>query len=249
MVRPTAMHRIVSEREQLLRELLAQKGALRRYYQEVYGRFAELVERAPPGPALELGSGGGFVKDRIPTMITSDVIPYPGVDRVIDATALPFANGELAAICMHNVFHHLPDVQTFLAEAERTLAAGGRLLIVDQYPGWLTAWIYTRFHNEPFDLRAETWAFASPGPLDGANGALPWLVFVRDRARFEALFPRLALVRFEPHSPLRYWLAGGLKPWSLLPERAFGAATWIDRGLVALSRRFGSFVDIEIARR
>lgn len=237
------------ERERTIRELLGRKPALRRYYGEVYQRYADLLSRCPPGAALEIGSGGGFVKDVIPTMITSDVIPYPSLDRVIDATAMPFADAELAAICMHNVFHHIADVESFLAEAARVLKPGGRMLIVDQYPSWLSGPIFSHAHSEPFDPAAETWGFASSGPLSGANGALAWIVFVRDRARFNALFPELELTRLAPHSPLRYWLAGGLRSWSLLPGWAFRPATWLDHALSRLSRALASFADIEIRRR
>ncbi|HEX7663729.1 MAG TPA: hypothetical protein VF407_04435, partial [Polyangiaceae bacterium] len=101
---------------------------------------------------------------------------------------------------------------------------------------------------EPYAPEATEWAFASTGPLSGANGALAWIVFERDRATFERRFPGLRLERFEPCAPLRYWVAGGLKSWSLLPGWAFGAATLLDNTLVAVSKRFGSFVDIEIVR-
>jgi SAM-dependent methyltransferase len=237
------------ERERTIRDLLARKPALRRYYNEVYERFADLLGRCPPGPALEIGSGGGFVKDVIPAMITSDVIPYPSLDRVIDATAMDFSDGEFAAICMHNVFHHIADVQSFLAEAGRVLKPGGRLLIVDQHPGWLSTPIFAHAHSEPFRPEAETWGFASSGPLSAANGALAWIVFVRDRLHFDALFPELEVVGLTPHSPLRYWLAGGLRSWSALPGWAFRPATWLDRALVAMSPQLASFVDIEIVRR
>ena len=79
--------------------------------------------------------------------------------------------------------------------------------------------------------------------------ALAWMVFERDRERLAREFPGLELVRYRPHSPLRYFLAGGLKSWSLLPGRAFGAATALDRALTRLSPRFGSFVDVELVRR
>ena len=61
-------------------------------------------------------------------------------------------------------------------------------------------------------------------------------------------FPKLDLVRYEPHSPLRYWLSGGLKAWSLLPGVAFDAATAVDRALTRLHRNLGSFVTIELVR-
>jgi SAM-dependent methyltransferase len=231
-----------------LRQIIARKPALRAFYRDVYRRYAELLERCPPGPALELGSGGGFVKDVVPDIVTSDVLPYDGVDRQVDAAAMPFPDASLRAICMLNVFHHIPDVAAFLREAERCLAPGGRVLIVDQYPGLIGGPIYRWLHHEPYDPRAADWHFPSSGPLSGANGALAWIVFARDRARFLREFPRLRLAAFRRHSPLGYWLAGGLERWSLVPGFLVPAARALDRALAAVAPGLSSFVDVELVR-
>jgi len=236
-------------RIETLRALLGRKQFLRRYYLEIYRRYAECLSRCPlEGKALELGTGAGFAKQIVPELITSDTIAYAGVDQVVDAAALPFADRSLRFICMLNVFHHLPDVEAFLREADRCLELGGRILIVDQYPGWLSSILFKYFHHEPFRPDARDWRFDSTGPLSGANGALAFLVFERDRARFEQLHPNLRLQLYRPHSPLRYWVSGGLKSWTLLPGWAFPLATAVDRLFIALSRRFGSFVDIELVK-
>jgi SAM-dependent methyltransferase len=184
----------------------------------------------------------------VPDIITSDTIAYEGVDRVVDATQMPFADGELRALFLMNVFHHIPDVSAFLHEAERCLSPGGRVFMFDQYPGWISTPILKHAHHEPFNPDADEWKFASSGPLSGANGALAWMVFERDLRKFEQRYPKLKLRQFSPCAPLRYWIAGGLKSWSLLPGWAFGAATALDEGLVALTPKLGSFVDIEIER-
>jgi len=233
-----------------IRALVRRKRFLRRYYREIYERYRHCLSRAPGhGAAVELGSGAGFVKEVIPEIVTSDTLPYAGVDKVIDATKLPFDDESVRAICMTNVFHHIPDVEAFLREARRCLVPGGRVLIVDQHPGWISTPIYKKMRHEPFRMDANEWRFESTGPLSGANGALAWIVFRRDRMRFESGFPELELVRYEPHSPLRYWLAGGLKRWSLLPGWAFGPATALDRALLAVTVETGSFVDVELRKR
>jgi SAM-dependent methyltransferase len=232
-----------------IRRTILSKPFLRRFYEEVYAHYAAALSRAPrDGIALELGSGGGFVKDVLPDVITSDTIAYDGVDRVVDATKMPFADGELRAILMMNVFHHIPDVEAFLHEAVRCLRPGGRVFIFDQHPGWISTPILSKAHHEPWRPDATEWQFASTGPLSGANGALAWIVFRRDRDRFERDFPQLRLERYEPGSPMRYWASGGLKKWSLLPGWAFGPATVVDRALTNLTPRLASFVEIELAR-
>jgi SAM-dependent methyltransferase len=232
-----------------LRRRIRRKRALESWYRECYAKYAECVARCPrEGAILELGSGGGFLKEVMPEAVTSDVLPYAGVDRVVDASRLDFADGALRAILLLNVLHHLADVEAFFREAERCLAPGGRVLLVDQYLGWISTPILRYLHHEPCDPGAERWAFESSGPLSGGNGALAWIVFQRDRALFERRFPRLRIATFRPHSPLRYFLAGGLKDWSLLPGAAFPLASRLDAGLAQLSHRLCSFLDVELVR-
>ena len=74
------------------------------------------MDRTPEfGLILELGSGGGFAKDVITEIVTSDTLPYKGIDRVIDAANMPFTDESVRAICMNNVFHHIPDVEASCA--------------------------------------------------------------------------------------------------------------------------------------
>ncbi|MEK7477726.1 MAG: class I SAM-dependent methyltransferase [Candidatus Coatesbacteria bacterium] len=235
-------------REPALRALVRGKPALRHFYERIYAGFAERLRACPPGVALELGSGAGFLKDVLPEVVTSDVLPYAGVDRVVDAAALPFPDGGLRAIFLLNVFHHLPDAGAFLREARRCLAPGGRVIMVDEYPGWIGTFVYRYIHHEGFDPKAREWSFPSSGPISGANGALAWIVFQRDRARFETMVPELKLDRWRPIFPLGYWLAGGLKRWSLLPGRTHVVADWVDRQLLRISPKFGSFVEVELVK-
>ncbi len=233
-----------------LRSLIQGKAGLRSYYLETYRSYSRCLQYCPrDGIALELGSGGGFVKEVIPEIITSDTLPYSGVDRVVDATTMPFEDSSLKAIFMLNVFHHIPDVAAFLKEAERCLKPEGRLLIVDQHPGWIGWPIYRFFHHEPFDKRAADWQFQSTGPLSGANGALAWIVFQRDQDKFNSLFPSLEILRYEPHTPFKYWLSGGLKHWSLVPKWGVDWVGRVDKLLIKASKEFGAFVDIEIVKR
>jgi SAM-dependent methyltransferase len=232
-----------------LRSRIKGKASLRKLYEETYSKYADCLTRCPTqGIALELGSGAGFVKEVLPEIVTSDVIQYPDVDKVIDAQNMPFENNSLRAIFMLNVFHHIPDVAAFFREAERCLLPGGKILIVDQHLGWISKLVLKYVHHEPFNPRAEEWRFNTTGPLSGANSALAWIVFERDIEKFRESFSSLSLTRYEPHTPMRYWLAGGLKDWTLLPAPLFGAATILDRSLIKISKHWGSFVDIEIEK-
>lgn len=232
-----------------LRKLIQRKGFLKRYYLNVYEKYRKCLAQCPSeGITLELGSGASFVKDVIPNIMTSDVIPYEGIDQVVDATKMPFANQSLKAICMMNVFHHIPDAKAFFKESIRCLKPGGRLFIEDQHVGWLSRWIFKHLHHEPFNPGAIEWKFDSSGPLSDANGALAWIVFQRDIKKFEKEFPELRVLQYRTHSPLSYWVAGGLKEWTMLPGFAYPLVAAIERLLTWLSPGAGCFVDIEIEK-
>lgn len=225
------------------------KRSLRKFYEAAYLRYKRCLSSCPAhGLAIELGSGGGFVKKIIPELIVSDVLPYTGMDVVIDGTRLPFPNNSLKFIGMINVFHHIPDVEKMLAEVQRCLSPGGKMLIIDQHPGYISKPILKNIHHEPFVPEAKEWKFESGGPLSDANGALAWIVFRRDLVKFVNLFSRLRIVSYIPHSPLEYWMTGGLKSWNLIPGWGTPLVRMVDRILLSISRNFASFVDIEVVK-
>src|SRR4051812_34265251 len=163
---------------ELRKRIVLGKPFLRRIYLEWYGKLAGGLPEVG-GPVLELGSGAGFFAELVPQAITTEVFLCRGIKSVVDARQLPFADASLRAIVMTDVMHHIPQVERFLAEASRVLMSGGRVLMVEP---WVTPWstfVYQHFHPEPFRPEAAQWEFPASGPLSGANGALPWMVFER----------------------------------------------------------------------
>jgi SAM-dependent methyltransferase len=208
---------------ELRKQIILSKPFLRAIYDEWYGMLAKEL---PPGDGavLELGSGAGYCDRFIPGLITSEIFFCSTVRLVADGQRLPFPDGSLRAIIFTDVLHHLPDVSRFLAEASRCLRVGGRILMIEP---WVSAWskfVYTRFHHESFRPDAQEWSFNSSGPLSGANGAMPWIVFARDRQRFETEFPQLAIEEVRPFMPFRYMLSGGVSMRGLMP--GFSHAAW-----------------------
>lgn len=230
----------------LRRRIIRSKPFLTAVYQEWYDL---IVERLPDieGPVLELGSGAGFLDEQIPDLITSDVFSVEGVDRVIDARALPFNDRSLRAIVMTNVFHHIPEVELFLSEAERTLAPGGRIVMIEP---WNTKWsrfVHEKWHNEPMLPDADTWGFPTTGPLSGANAALPWIVVDRDRARLEAEWPDLRILEATPFMALRYLASGGVSMRSLQPGWAYGTWKTVEKAL-GIEERMAVFAVVVVER-
>ncbi len=68
------------------------------------------------GLVLELGSGGGFLADYIPRLITSEVFYIQGVNIILDGRHLPIQNHSLDAIVMVDVLHHIHRVEMFFNE-------------------------------------------------------------------------------------------------------------------------------------
>jgi SAM-dependent methyltransferase len=238
-----------AERSSDIVHIIKSKPSLLRLYGEYYSKFAAALSRCPEsGLALEIGSGMGFSKEYVPSLETSDVIPYPGIEHLVDATKMPFQSSQLRGIFMLNVFHHIPDVGAFLSEASRCLMSGGRIFIIDQHHGWISRWILRYVHHEGYDSKVTDWPFTSEGPLTSANGALAWIVFKRDEAILTEKYPNLKLLYYRTHTPFRYWLAGGLKKWSILPLFLFNFASRLDSLLIHFFPEMGSFVEVELVR-
>ena len=236
------------ETTRIRKDIVRSKPFLRRIYLEWY---ANLISALPAGEGevLEVGSGAGFFAEVCPQVITSEVFLCPEVKTVMDARRLPFRDGALRAIVMTDVLHHIPEPEAFLGEAQRTLRAGGRILMIEP---WVSGWsrlVYTHFHSEPFRPEASQWNFPSTGPLSGANGALPWIIFSRDQERFRARFPALRVTRVEPFMPLRYLLSGGVSMRSLMPGWSFGPWKAFERLLSPWMSHLAMFAFIQVQRQ
>lgn len=236
------------ETTEVRKRIVLSKPFLRRVYLEWY---AKLVERLPDGegPVLELGSGAGFFGELVPDVITSEVFMCQGIKSVVDARQLPFPDASLRAIVMTDVMHHIPDVESFLCEASRTLVAGGRLLMVEPWVSPWSTFVYTRFHPEPFRPESPDWSFPSTGPLSGANGAIPWMVFERDQRKFREMYPKLEVRRIERFMPFRYLISGGVSLRSLAPGWSFPIWRGLERLLTPLMPSLAMFAFVEVERR
>jgi SAM-dependent methyltransferase len=205
---------------ELRRNLIRAKPFLRHLYLEQYKR---LLSRVPPGHGriVELGAGAGFLDEVQPDVIRTDILDLSSIDLVCDATELPFGSDTLRAMLMFDVFHHIPDVSTFLKEAARVIRPGGVLAMVEPWPTCWSRLVYNSLHHEPFDMTVADWELPPGGALSGANGALPWIVFDRDRARFFDEHPGWEIEHFHRFMPFRYLASGGVSMRSLSPGFSF----------------------------
>jgi hypothetical protein len=96
--------------------------------------------------------------------------------------------------------------------------------MIEPWVSWWSSIVYRHLHHEPFLPDADSWNLPQTGPLSSANGALPWIVFVRDRDKLTQNFPQFAIEEITPMMPVRYLASGGISMRSLMP--AFTYKTW-----------------------
>ena len=145
--------------------LIKKKRFLRKIYEDWYDGFINEVNKlAIAGKMLELGSGGGFLKERLPDIITSDILELPDCDICCRAEDLPFQANSLKAVFMLDVLHHIPDVRQFFSEISRTLKPGGITYMIEPANTAFSSIIYKNFHHEDFDPDTPDWTFESIGP-------------------------------------------------------------------------------------
>jgi len=232
---------------ELRRRIVREKRFLRRIYEEWYARIAATLPAAP-GSVVELGSGGGFLGDFIPGLITSEILRVSGVDLVLDAASLPFRPESLRAVIMTNVLHHFPRPRRVLEEISRPVRRGG---VVSMIEPWVSPWsrlIYSRLHHEPFFPDEREWESPTSGPLRGANVALPWILFHRDRERFENEMPQWRIRSIEPLMPLRYLVSGGVSKGTLVPAWSFPLWRALEAALAPWRRHLAMFAAIVLER-
>lgn len=230
---------------ELRRRIIREKGSLCRIYVEWY---ESLVQELPDvdGAVLELGSGAGFMDEFVPGLITSEVFYCSGVKVILDARALPFTDQSFRAIVMTDVLHHISDVCAFFADASRCVRPGGAILMVEP---WVTRWsrlIYEHLHHEPFLPGQTEWKFPHSGPLSGANGALPWILFERDREKFAKEFPALQITKIRVMMPFRYLVSGGVSMRDLMPDWSYRIWNGFENLLQPWMNQWGMFAFITL---
>jgi len=232
----------------LLRQIIKRKPFLLKTYKSFYQDLIDKIQDAPTdGELVELGSGASFLKQEMPCIITSDVLPYAGVDRVFSALNMPMATDSISAFVMIDVLHHIKDSRKFFREANRCLKTGGKIIMIEPANTVLSRFIYKNFHHEPFNTKGE-WGFEEGGPLSGANMAIPWIIFCRDRSSFQQEFPELRICTLQTHTPFRYLLSGGLSLRQLLPSWSYSLIFWLEKLLTPFNNQLGLFMTVELEK-
>jgi SAM-dependent methyltransferase len=238
------------ETTQLRKRIIQEKPFLRKIYVEWYQTLlAEVGASVPGSRILELGSGAGFLEQLSTNVITSDLILVDDLNLILDAQRPPFSSASLTAMLMTNVLHHIPDPSALFRSAARTIKPGGKIAMIEP---WITPWanfVYRRLHHEPVIADAPDWTIQGEGPLSGANTALPWIIFSRDRSRFEHDFPQWKIETIKLFMPFRYLLSGGISLRSLMPSFSFGFWRGVENALDRSMQKLAMFALIVLVRK
>lgn len=204
-------------------QIMLSKKCLYDVYKEIYENMMNLKNKflLSGDKILEIGSGGGFMKNLYPNIITSDVREIKGVDMQVNAMDMPFEDNSLDAILGVHVIHHIPDINAFFKEADRVLKPGGGIVCVEPYWSPIAKFLYKNIHPEPFDESAEKWELDLEGPMSGSNQALSYILLKRDKEKFKRKYPQFSLEYQKPFGFIRYIATGGIWLKPKLPEFMF----------------------------
>lgn len=229
-------------------QIIQNKPFLRKIYLDFYSAFCNCAGHDGQKKCIELGSGGGFLKEILPDVITSDILKLSQIDICFSGLDIPFKNNSIDAFFMIDVFHHVKYPETFLLELDRCLKPGGQIVMIEPANTWWGRFIYKNFHHEPFDTDGD-WKIEGSGPMSDANGALPWIVFCRDREKFNSKFKNLNIEHIKFHTPYRYLISGGVSMKQLLPSFMYPVIKFIEIILTPLNRWLGMFMTVKLKKR
>lgn len=228
------------ERISIHRKMFEQKKMLRTVFQEFHYIFHQLNQKYLNGNGLEIELGAGIapMKDSYPDVLATDIVGNSNVDKVLDAEAMDLENNSVRVFYGQNCFHHFPHPDQFFEELERTLVPGGGVILLEPYYGPCAAFLFKRlFKTEGFDKSYDSWETPVSGPMNGANQALSYIVFVRDRKEFEKKHPSLSIVhQGRMTNYLKYLLSGGLNFRQLCPDFLIPLVSCIEWIISPLSR-------------
>lgn len=225
-----AVHSKMLERKRMLREVFAEFHQIFRNMDQEYFT-AEGLE-------VELGAGIAPVRDSYPQVLATDVVYAPHLDRALNAEAMDLDDESVRVFFGQNCFHHFPHPDLFFGELDRVLPPGGGVVLLEPYYGIFATFLFKRlFRTEGFDKDFPSWETPSTGPMNGANQALSYIVFVRDRPDFERKYPSLKIVhQVRVGNYLRYLLSGGLNFRQILPDSFSPAIGLLEKVLSPLNR-------------
>lgn len=211
--------------------------------------FIAEMENLPDGMKIELGAGRGFLKQVAPSIISTDSLPFPTNDLTFSPLSMPFNSDSVSGIFMIDTFCHMEDTHAFLTEAQRVLKPGGKIIMVEPASSTWGRVANRLFCQKSFD-RSGGWSNTLTAAYKRVNSALTWIVFERDRSRFQDEFPGLSTQSVNYHTPLRYFLGGGSRfGHAFVPRSSYPFFCQADAWLSGRSPHWSMFVTVMVEKK
>lgn len=229
------------------------KPLLKKIYAHFYDLISREIQHEHQGHIVELGSGIGNLKMKVPECICTDLFPNPWLDQTENAYHLSFEDATVSNLILFDVFHHLEYPGTAFTEFRRVLAPGGRVIIFDPYISMLGKLIYGRFHHEPIGKKEDiNWcAPASFDPVNAdyyaAQGNATHIFF---KAPFkQKLEHHWQIINRNRYASISYVASGGYAGPQLYPDSALGAMKVADRIFNILPKLFATRVLVVLEKK
>jgi SAM-dependent methyltransferase len=199
----------------------------------LYAHWFELIAArlASPGPSVELGCGCGALGRHLGHVLRSDNVATPWCDLVADGKRLPFRSGSLGNVLFMDVIHHVARPLDVLAECQRVLRPGGRVVLLEPAISAFGRFVYGVLHHEGVDMAYDV---ERPAPDDAlfANGGIPTLLFGGRAEVWRGVAPELRLVEKTALTGPSYLLTGGFSYPGILPAFAVAPLQRLEDRLV-----------------
>jgi hypothetical protein len=230
-------HQIEIERN---RKSWTAKPLLQELYAGFYNSIIEWMDPNISGQIVEIGSGIGQLKSRLPTAVSTDLFLNPWLDLVCDGYELPFRSHNLSHLVLFDVFHHLEAPAVFFNEARRVLVAGGRLILFEPFISRISSAVYGLFHHEPIAWHepiSDSSNLPRPRHYYAAQGNATRIFFGpagRDLLRGWSILEAKAYASFS------YLLSGGFSKPACYPHYTLPTLRQLDAYLSRWPRWFGA---------
>lgn len=221
-----------SEEIRRQREVWLNKPVLRILYNHWYSQCAAFF--SSEGPVVEIGGGSGNFKSYYRDVISTDLFPSGHwIDLVMDAHVLALAPNRTGNVFVFDVLHHLQRPLDFLRSAVSSIKPGGRVVVCEPALSPWSRFVYGVFHHEPVDDNWDLFGLdGKPQQEDSrhefANGAIPELLFWKNRAKTMRLLAPCRIVHARKFGFVLYPLTGGFGYRSYLPTNGFATLQKIE---------------------
>jgi SAM-dependent methyltransferase len=241
------------ERIRAHRDVIQRKAMIRCVFREIHDRLLHLERSIISGNGLrlEIGSGAFPLREADSGVLATDLMPNNDFDRVLNAEEMDLEDNSVRVIFGQNCFHHLPHPERFFTELRRVLVPGGGTILVEPFSGPFARFVFRHlFSSETFDVDMPGWNSEIQGSMSGANQALSYIVFGRDRQLYDRMFPDLPMVHQEILSNgLRYILSGGLNFRQLAPDFTIPAVRLFEKIATPIEKIIGLHQILVIRKR